>query len=89
MVIIVEEDRVLLEMFDELKNGFDVVIYFKKCINMYLGKDCVVRIKFKKLFLDVVIDEMGEDVEFKEDGDDNFIVRFIVKNFIGFIRWIM
>lgn len=89
MVTIVEEDRAPLEMFDELKNGFDVAIYSKKCINMYSGKDCVVRIKFKKSLLDAVIDEMGEDVELKEDGDDNFIARFIAKNSTGLIRWIM
>lgn len=89
MVTVTEEDRAPLNIVNEFKNGFDAAIYSKKCINMYSGKDCVVKIKFKKSILDAVIDEMGEDVELKEYGFDNFRARFIAKNSTGLIRWIM
>lgn len=89
MVTVVDEARASLAMVDEFKGGFDAAIYSKKCINMYSGKDCVVRIKFKKSLLDAVIDEMGDDVEIKEYDDDNFRAKFIVKESNGLIRWIM
>ncbi|OOP73195.1 helix-turn-helix transcriptional regulator [Clostridium beijerinckii] len=89
MVTVTEEDRAPLNIVDEFKNGFDAAIYSKKCINMYSGKDCVVRIKFKKSLLDAVIDEMGDDVELREDDDDNYRARFTAKESIGLIRWIM
>ncbi|NMF04665.1 helix-turn-helix transcriptional regulator [Clostridium beijerinckii] len=89
MVSVVDAEREPLTLVNEFKDGFDTAIYSKKCINMYSGKDCVVRIKFKKSLLDAVIDEMGEDVELKEYDDDNFRARFIAKESTGLVRWIM
>lgn len=89
MVTVVEEDRAPLAMVSEFKNGFDAAIYSKKCINMYSGKDCSVRIKFKKSLLDAVIDEMGSDVDIKEYDYNNFEAKFVAKESNGLVRWIM
>lgn len=89
MVTVEEEERAPIDMIDEFKGGFDVASYSKKCVNMYSGKDCYVRIKFKNSLLDAVIDEMGQDVQIKEDHDGNFIAGFTVKDSTGLIRWIM
>ncbi|MTK13047.1 MAG: WYL domain-containing protein [Clostridiaceae bacterium] len=88
-VTVVEEDRAPLAMVNEFKDGFDSAVYSKKCINMYSGKDCVVRIKLKKSLLDAVIDEMGSDVEIEEYDYNNFKAKFIAKESDGLVRWIM
>jgi len=89
MVKVLDEARRDLKEIDELKDGFDAAAYAKKCINMYSGKDIEIVVRFKNKLLDLVIDELGEDVELINDSEDYFIAKFIVKSSPGLKRWLL
>jgi predicted DNA-binding transcriptional regulator YafY len=89
MVKVLDEERRILEEIDELKNGFDAASYAKKCINMYSGNDIEVIVRFNNKLLDLVIDELGEDVELAPDIEGYFIAKFISKSSIGLRRWLL
>ncbi|MGH4120857.1 helix-turn-helix transcriptional regulator [Clostridium sp.] len=89
MVEVLDEARRNLKEIDELKEGFDVAAYAKKCINMYSGKDIKIAVRFKKKLLDLVIDQLGEDVELINDKDGYFIASFIAKSSTGLSRWLL
>jgi len=89
MVKVLDEERRSLEEIEELENGFDAATYAKKCINMYSGMDIEVIVRFKNKLLDLVIDELGEDVELLPDKEGYFIAKFISKFSTGLKRWLL
>lgn len=90
MVNVLEnESRRNLSEIEEFRHGVDPAAYIKKSFKMYSGRDCRVVIKFKKHLLDKLLDELGDDLDLKDNEDGTFTGSFPAKYSVGLRRWIM
>lgn len=89
-VQVLDEDAKLLEIINSCEDGyFNAAIYSKQNFKMFSGKDCEVILQIKPWLLNLVIDELGEDVEIYRIDDNNYKVNFKAKFGIGLTKWIL
>lgn len=86
---ILEEARRSFKEVSEYKNGFDTADYVNSVFNMFTGKEEIVRIKFKKELINVVIEKFGEGVSLKKLDERHFEIRAAVKVSEGFFSWVL
>ena len=89
-VSVLEEDGKSLKDINGCEEGhFNSAIYSKQNFKMFSGKDCEVILQIKKGLINLVIDELGEDVELHKINEDTFQARFCAKLGMGLTKWVL
>ena len=87
---ILEEEIDDLSHIDECKNKFNPVEYTKKSFKMYSGKEVSkIVLEVNKKLLNVLIDELGKDVNLRKIENNLYKVEFECKMNRGIIMWIL
>ena len=77
--VLEEEGRPLKEIKGCEDGNFNAAIYSKQNFKMFSGTDCKVILQIKKGLINLVIDELGEDVELHKINEDTFQAKFCAK----------
>lgn len=89
-VNILDEDGKDLAQVEECERGkFNAVIYSKKSFKMFSGQDCEVILQIKPWLLNLIIDELGEDVELYKMDEQKYQAKFNAKLGIGLTKWVL
>lgn len=89
-VQVLDECAKPLEKIQGCEEGyFNAAIYSKQNFKMFSGEDCEVILKIKPQLLNLVIDELGEDVDIYKLDEDTYQVNFKAKLGIGLTKWVL
>ena len=89
-VQVLDEDAKPLERIKGCEDGyFNAAIYSKQNFKMFSGEDCEVILQIKPWLLNLVIDELGKDVDIYKIDDNTYQVNFKAKFGIGLTKWIL
>lgn len=88
-------DRMLrIELVDQARAGreafgqFDLARYTKRTFGMFGGAEVMVKMRFHKKYVGVVLDRFGRDAAIRADGENYFTVRAEVAVSEQFYGWI-
>ena len=89
-VKVLDEDAKPLEKINGCEDGyFNAAIYSKRNFKMFSGEDCEVTLQIKPQLLNLIIDELGGDVDIYKLDEDTYQVNFSAKFGIGLTKWIL
>lgn len=71
------------------KDKFDSADYSNKLFNMFSGESGSIQLRCSNNIIDDILEQFGEDVPVKIDGDDHFIAKANVELSEGLVSWIM
>ena len=87
--VLEEEGRPLKEIKGCEDGNFNAAMYSKQNFKMFSGTDCKVILQIKKGLINLVIDELGEDVELHKINEDTFQAKFCAKFGVGLTKWVL
>ena len=89
-VQVLEEDGKPLHKINGCEDGkFNAAMYSKQNFKMFSGVDSEVILHIKKGLINLVIDELGEDVELSVVNEDTYQAKFDAKLGAGLTKWVL